>query len=222
MRAVSFHHNHNNSCPSFPEAQLTQEWEGLTLANGSLYCLKGGWREGEGGRGIVWNSARNVSYSEIRGYVQLRLISLDGSQGEGDGFKGQNNDFWEDDFADGLTIELLDTHQRHIYSYIIASNSRRCPEASGTQGPPYLSNGGRGYVCGHIDSDDNIDESGVYQRSPHTEGELGGCKICPPGSPWFHHHIGEHVDYPIQLRLVDYITHTGVHTAVADLEIYVR
>ena len=222
LKVVSFHHDGNDSCPSYPEAQLAQEWEGVSLSNGSLYCLKGGWREGEGGRSIIWNSERNVSYSEVRGYVQLRLISMEGGQGEGDGFRGPNYDIWEDDFADGLTIELLDTHLRHIYSYIIGSETRKCPEAQGIAGPPYLNNGGRWYACGHINSDDDIDGNGVYQRLPHAVGEGGGCQECSTRSPWFHHNIGEQVSHPISLRLIDYHSHPGVHTAVADLELYVR
>ena len=222
MRAVGFHHDQNNSCPSFPDAQLGQEWEGLSLSNGSLYCLKGGWREGEGGRSIIWNSARNISYSEVRGYAQLRLLSMDGGQGGGDGFQGPNYDIWEDDFADGLTIQISDTFPRHVYSYIIGSETRKCPEASGTTGPPYLANGGRGYVCGHINSEDGVDENGVYQRAPHGEGEEGGCVECPPWSPWFHYNTGGQVNNPITLRLVDYISHPGVHIAVADLELYIR
>ena len=222
LRAVSFHHDQNNSCPSFPEAQLTREWEGLTLINGSLYCLKGGWREGGGGRSVVWNSARNISYSEVRGYAQLRLLSVDGSLGEGDGFRGPTYDFWEDDFADGLLIELLDTPVRHVYSYIIGSDDRGCPEAGGITPPPYLKNRERWYVCGHINRGDSVDEGGVYQTSPHTEGGMGGCKRCPSMSPWFYHNTGVSVSSPIRLRLVDHIDHPGVHIAVAGVELYVR
>ena len=225
IRIINFHHNGNSSCPSFPEAEsITQEWEGLTLANGSIYCVKGGWREDDGGRSVVWNSARNVSYSEVRGYAQLRLISVEaGSVGQGDGFKGPNNDIWDDDYADGLSIEIPETDLRHIFSYIIGSETRKCPEASGVQGPPYLNNGRRGYLCGHVTSGDDIDENGVYQISPHDDGgEIGTCQYCPSGSPWFHHYIGEHVNHPIRLRLTDYISYTGIHIAVAELELYVR
>ena len=224
MRAVNFHHDGNESCPNFPESGLlTPEWEGLTLVNGSLYCLKGGWNGGVEGRSVIWNSARNVSYSELRGYVQLRLYSENGNLGEGDGFKGHNHDIWNDDYADGLSIELSESNTRHIYAYIIGSETRKCPEASGTQPPPYLDNGKKGYVCGHVSSDDPVDSNGVYQISPHTTtAGLGGCQQCPSGSPWFHHQIGEVVNSPIRLRLVDYRTHTDVHIAIAELELYVR
>lgn len=223
MRVVNFHHDGNESCPTFPESGLHPEWEGLLLINGSLYCLKGGWNGGTEGRSIIWNSAQNVSYSEIRGYAQLRLISENGNLGEGDGFKGPNYDIWNDDYADGLSIEIPGTNLRHIYAYVIGSETRKCPEESGTQPPPYLVYEENAYVCGYINSGDDRDENGVYQISPHTTGgDLGGCRNCPPGSPWFHHQIGEHVNHPIRMRMTDYHTHEGVHTAIAELELYVR
>lgn len=223
MRIVNFHHDGNESCPTFPESGLNPEWEGFPLINGSLYCLKGGWNGGTEGRSIIWNSAQNVSYSEIRGYAQLRLISENGNLGEGDGFKGPNNDIWNDDYADSLSIEIPGTNLRHIYAYIIGSETRKCPEEFGTRPPPYLVYEEKAYVCGHINSGDDRDENGVYQISPHTTGgDLGGCRNCPPGSPWFHHQIGELVNHPIRLRMTDYRTYEGVHTAISELELYVR
>ena len=222
MKAVSFHHDRNESCPSFPNSGVSQEWEGLTLINGSLFCLRGGWDGGTEGRSVTWNSAGNVRYSEIWGYAQLRLFSENGNLGEGDGFKGPDHNIWDNNYADGLSIEFPETNLRHIYAYILGSQTRKCPEVSGVQPPPYLVYRERAYVCGHISSDDDMDENGVYQISPHTTGGSGGCQYCFPGSPWFHHQIGEFVNYPIRLRLVDYHTHTGVHIAVSEIELYVR
>ena len=223
MRGVNFHHDGNNSCPGFPESETSTEWEGLTLANGSLYCLRGGWNGGPEGRSVTWNSGGDVSYSEIRGYVQLRLLSLSGNLGgQGDGFAGPNRDIWYNDYADGMSIEIPDTYLHHVYAYIIGSETKKCPEVSGTQPPPYLVYSERGYVCGHVNSDDSIDENGVYQIAPHITGASGGCKFCQSGSPWFHHQLGELVNHPIRLRFVDYLSHPGVHIALTEVELYVR
>lgn len=218
-RVVSFHHDGNESCPTAAGSEMTTPgWEGLTLSNGSTYCLRGGRDGGGDGRTAIWNSNRTVSYSEIRGYVQLRLLSLGYEDETPDGFAGPGYDIWEDDYADGLSVEIPEPHLRHIYSYVLGSSENECPQASGTSPPPYLQANGD-YVCGHINTADEVDEDGVYQILPHAPGG-SACQNCPSGSPWFDKQLGETVNYPIQLRFLDRHDDWGI--AVAEVELYVR
>ena len=219
-RVVSFHHDHNESCPTAAGNEITTPgWEGLTLSNGSTYCLRGGWDGGEDGRTAVWNSNRSVSYSEIRGYLQLRLLSLGGEDGTPDGFAGPGYDIWDDDYADGLSVEIPEPHLRHIYSYVLGSSENKCPQASGTASPPYLLQSGGAYVCGHINTLDEVDDDGVYQILPHTPGG-SACQNCPSGSPWFEKQLGETLNHPVQLRFLGHHDDWGI--AVAEVELYVR
>ena len=227
-RVIHFHHNDNVSCPSFPESHSGAEWSGVMLTNGSMYCLRAGWNgtgtPGDEGRSVTWNSQGNISYSEIRGYVELRLLIFSGEPGQGDGFAGPEINLWEDTFADGLSIEIPipGSGIRHVYSYILASEERQCPLLQGVQAPPYLMHTENTYVCGHVNSDDPVDENRVYQILPHSPGGGGGCQFCPAGSPWFLKELGERVSSPLRLRFVDHMIQPGVFIAVSDLEIYIR
>lgn len=212
-RALYFHSAINDTCP----AQFVTE-----IIHGRPYCRK---EPGVKELGTldyvitVWNYDQSVQFTEVRGYVKLR-VRYNFSP---DGFKEDLNSLMEYGHIDGF--EFFTTYypalpHRQYFSYVIGSTTTsRCPINGGTGEsggqPSYRDNI---FACDEIDLSGPMDSDGFYLQ------ELFGptCVQCPAGSPWFE----QRFPGPLAVtRIYGRIVNTessddGIY--LTDMELYVR
>lgn len=221
LRVFSHRQDVNSSCPLAPGG--TKGWKEEWFNETHLYCQRGDPSEGYAPY-VQWNADRTEQYSEIRGYVNLRMKS--GSLNKGDGFASGDLSL-DQDYMDGVAIEMPVTPLRHVFSYVIGSirtgtSSYRCPDSGGKQPPsslpPYYEGS---FACDQFDPENEaLDEGGYYTSELYFSGEHF-CTQCKSGQPWFKKTLGEITDAPLQFRIVDGTTNDwGI--SVADMEVYVR
>ena len=221
MRVFSHHQDENTSCPLAPGG--AKGWKEVWFNGTKLYCQRGDPSEGYAPY-VQWNMDRTEKYSEIRGYVNLRMKG--GSSNKGDGFADGDLSL-DQNYMDGVAIEMPVVPLRHIFSYVIGSKrtgigSHKCPDHGGRHPtralPPYYEDS---YACDELDPENaDLDSEGYLTRDMFEYGE-DTCQQCMAGQPWFQKTLGEEIDAPLRFRIVDGITDDWGIT-VADMEVYVR
>ena len=218
MRVFSHHYDKDTTCPTGPGT--SRGWMPVVLTNGSVYCRRGLPSEGYTPE-IQWNLDGSVTYSEIRGYVNLRMLAIEGHNNELDCFSPNQDISLTESYMDGVVIEMPISPQRHIFSYVLGRKlgNERCPTKNNGYPPPKsLPPYGEGsFACDRVNSLLDRDGDG-FIIDPVFGDE---CLQCPLGVPWFQVTLGETVNHPLQLRIVDlYNDDWGL--SVTDMEIYVR
>lgn len=221
MRVISHRQDEDTTCPMGTGAG--GGWMPVVLSNGSVYCRRGPPDEGYTPE-IHWNSDGSVTYSEIWGYVNLRMLIIEGNNNELDCFSPNRDISLTENYMDGLAIEMPISPQRHIFSYVLGRKlgSERCPTYNNGYPPPKsLPPYAEGFfACDRMITDLGIDEEG-FVITPVLNPREKSCTQCPSGMPWFQVTLGEMVNHPLQFRIVD-LNDDDWGLSVANMEVYVR
>ena len=176
-RVIYYHSNLNTSCPS---GLLAESLFGGT----HTYCTR--LSDNENFSYFTWNSNGNVEFSEVRGYVTMKV--KESATAFPDAFDDRANVNLEYGYQDGFEF-LTGTYPggilRVFFSYVIGfSSGDRCPFNGGSE-----YNIGRmgyrsySYACDEIQSGGAIDSEGFFEQDLFNSND--SCIQCPAGSPWF-------------------------------------
>ena len=170
-----------------------------------------------------WNKNEEVQYSEIRGYVNLRVHS--GTYPRA--FHYYTPTPPEYGVIDGIDIMagiFPGGYIRSIFAYIVGSKGispDNCPVNGGDEyGTFRLNYRDYAYACDEIDvTSSSIDSEGIFNQDLFTSTD---CVQCPLGGPWFEIQLANNIpDGRIQFRMVN--ADAGDDTIyLTDMEIYVR
>ena len=210
LRVFSHHQDQiNTTCP--------QGWVNQWMSNSTkLYCLKGT-------EDLQWNTDGYVEYSEVRGYVVIRVKGGEAPDGFGDDVVSTPI---ETEYMDGVAIEVFRPHLRHIFSYVVAITTKwkRCPlptRAKDTIKPLFMRPFAESsFACQDVDKFGATDADGYYTDYVHSPAYTD-CVLCPLGMPWFQVSFGETLKEALQIRFMDG-SDTASGTAITDMEVYVR
>ena len=221
MRVISHRQDEDTTCPT--STGTGRGWMPMVLINGSVYCRRGPPDEGYTPE-ILWNLDGSVAYSEIRGYVNLRLLIIEGNNNELDCFSPNRDISLTENYMDGVAIEMPIIPQRHIFSYVLGRNigSERCPVYNNGYPPPKsLPPYAEGFfACDRVNSEFERDEDGFVIMPVFSPLEIS-CFQCPSGMPWFQVTLGETVNHPLQFRIVD-LNDDDWGLSITRMEVYVR
>ena len=172
-RVMYYHSGLNTTCPLGLIAE--------TFFSGShTYCKKFG---GINFSVFSWNNLNSAVFSEVRGYVSLRVKAgyLP------DAFSDVPNVVVEYGYIDGFemfTGPYPSGPFRMIFSYVVgASTGDKCPSNGGME--EILGQKGyrdSTYSCDEVDTSSSTDSEGFYTQSLF---DGSGCVQCPPAAPWF-------------------------------------
>lgn len=219
-RVVYFHSNINTSCPG----NLVNE----TLSNNATYCTKvqNMFRFNTDYEYFTWNDDAVVQFSEIRGYVKVRVKGNNTMDGLAD------NPFntYENGNLDGIDIMAREIGtqfpDRPFFSYVVAqtwiipqTSTDRCPENGGTGMTTIMPMYREGiFACDELDRNGPIDSDGFYTQ------DLFGpdCVQCPTGNPWFEQRYGSNVmPNTVWIRVTNADDHDE-QIYLTDVELYIR
>ncbi len=206
-------------------SKCPQGWKDAWLSGGgTLYCQRG-----LTSQGYVpyhrWNEDGNVWYSEVRGFVLLRVKE----ENKPDGFSDDITATLDSEYMDGFAIEVVvpSLPPRNVFSYVIARPDYwyRCPKS----GVSYVSQHPQAlppfneysFACDELDTAGLVDQDGYYTQVLLYPEQPSGCTMCPEGMPWFQVGFGEAVNKTLQFRFVD-TRGADYGISVKKMEIYVR
>lgn len=199
-------------------------WKEAWVNNGAtLYCQRGPPSEG-----YVpyqrWNEDGDVHFSEVRGWVTLRV--QEGATP--DGFADNLEATLDTNYMDGLAVEIAHSFlpPRHIFSYVIGRPDYwyRCPSKGASYVsrhplalPPFQE---YSYACDELDTSGAVDANGYYSQQLFYPNQHA-CTMCPEGMPWFQVGLGETINKTLQFRFVDGRSNDyGI--SIQWIEIYIR
>ena len=215
-RAIYYHSNLNTSCPS---GLLAESFFGGTRT----YCTR--LQDNENFSFFTWNSNGNVDFSEIRGYVTMK-VKLSGYAMPDAFVDSTYNELaiLEHGDLDGFEFLTGPTNgYKVIFAYVIGSSSGfdRCPFNGGVEYNLFR----RGYrtysyACDEIPIGGALDSEGFHLKELFNNSD--SCVQCPTGNPWFEKtYSGTLENTRVIGRLVN-ADSDDEELYLSDIELYVR
>lgn len=214
-RVIYFHSDINSTCPG----SLVTE----AVSSNKIFCTKR--QDGRFNQDydyFTWNGDQSLEYSEVRGYVTVRVKGNHSL----DGWSNNWNSMYENANLDGIDVLVRQIGtpfpDRPFFSYVVAQTGAfgdRCPHNGGSlQTSVTPSYRDRIYGCDEVDLNGPVDSAGFY-----TQELFGpGCVQCPAGSPWFEQRYADPVSpSTIWIRVSNAEDHDD-KIYFSDIEIYVR
>lgn len=215
-RLIYYHSNTSTSCPTgftteiIDGESLCKKVQGVKLLGQEDHAL------------AAWNTDQSIQFTEIRGYIRLRV-----RYGfPPDGFSDERVKFSAQGHIDGFQFMTTSggypsLPYRPYFSYVVGSTTagHRCPINGGSsENIQTQSYRDYTYACDEIDLNGPRDSNDFYQQ------ELFGshCVQCPAGSPWFEQtYAGPLVSTSVYGQLVN-TDDTDEYIYLSDIELYVR
>lgn len=214
-RAVYFHSNINTTCPG----TLVTE----TVHGNEIFCTKR--QDGRLNQDydyFTWNNDQKVKYSEVRGYVTVKVKGNHTL----DGWSNNWHSMYENANLDGVDVLVRQIGtpfpDRPFFSYVVAQTGSfgdRCPENGGTIHTSVTPSYRDGiYACDEVDLSGAMDSEGFYTQVLFS----AECAQCPAGSPWFQQKYADAVKpATIWIRVSNADDHDE-KIYFSDIELYVR